>query len=238
MTDEMTSLSRASGEGPDADVLHEMIGFAAERLMEMEIGTLAGAPYGEESRPAGAAQRLSRAGVGDADRNGRAAYPEALQGQLISRLSRAEAVAEKALTAVKSQVSRLCEEIDGKVKAFLDRPIEGDWPYLWIDATYVKARENGRIVSAAVIVAVGVNSDGRRQVFGMETSAPQRPRPSGPSFCERVRHVMPTTEPDVFSKQSRPMGYRRESGDNNRSEHPTKPSEYYGEKILPRSELV
>ena len=71
----------------------------------------------------------------------------------------------------KSQVSRLCEEIDGKVKAFLDRPIEGDWPYLWIDATYVKVRQNGRIVSVAVIVAVGVNSDGRREVLGMDIGA-------------------------------------------------------------------
>jgi transposase-like protein len=68
----------------------------------------------------------------------------------------------------KSQVSRLCEEIDDKVKAFLDRPIEGDWPYLWIDATYVKVRQNGRIVSVAVIIAVGVNSDGRREVLGMD----------------------------------------------------------------------
>jgi transposase-like protein len=68
----------------------------------------------------------------------------------------------------KSQVSRLCEEIDGRVRAFLDRPIEGDWPYLWIDATYVKARSEGRIVSMAVIVAVGVNSDGRREVLGMD----------------------------------------------------------------------
>ena len=67
----------------------------------------------------------------------------------------------------KSQVSRLCEEIDEKVKAFLDRPIEGDWPYLWIDATYVKVRQSGRIVSVAVIIAVGVNSDGRREVLGM-----------------------------------------------------------------------
>ena len=69
----------------------------------------------------------------------------------------------------KSQVSRLCEEIDDKVNAFLDRPIEGDWPYLWIDATYVKAREAGRIVSVAVIIAVGVNTDGRREVLGMAT---------------------------------------------------------------------
>ena len=64
----------------------------------------------------------------------------------------------------KSQVSRLCEEIDGKVKAFLERPIEGDWPYLWIDATYLKVRRGGRIVSVAVIIAVGVNTDGRREV--------------------------------------------------------------------------
>lgn len=68
----------------------------------------------------------------------------------------------------KSQVSRLCGEIDDKVKAFLARPIEGDWPYLWIDATYVKVRQQGRIVSVAVIVAVGVNSDGRREVLGMD----------------------------------------------------------------------
>lgn len=68
----------------------------------------------------------------------------------------------------KSQVSRLCEELDEKVHAFLDRPIEGDWPYLWIDATYVKVRQNGRIVSVAVIIAVGVNSDGRREVLGMD----------------------------------------------------------------------
>ena len=68
----------------------------------------------------------------------------------------------------KSQVSRLCEEIDGKVKAFLERPIEGDWPYLWLDATYVKVRQNSRVVSAAVIIAVGVNSDGRREVLGMD----------------------------------------------------------------------
>jgi transposase-like protein len=68
----------------------------------------------------------------------------------------------------KSQVSRLCEEIDGRVKVFLNRPIEGDWPYLWVDATYIKVRQAGRIVSVAVIIAVGVNSDGRREVLGMQ----------------------------------------------------------------------
>jgi len=68
----------------------------------------------------------------------------------------------------KSQVSRLRAEIDEEVKAFLSRPIEGDWPYLWIDATDVKVGQNGRVVSIAVIIAVGVNSDGRREVLGMD----------------------------------------------------------------------
>ena len=80
-------------------------------------------------------------------------------------------MAEKALGmsgVSKSQVSRLCGELDERVKAFLERPIEGDWPYLWVDATYVKVREAGRIVSVAVIVAVGVNGDGRREVLGLD----------------------------------------------------------------------
>ena len=71
----------------------------------------------------------------------------------------------------KSQVSRLCEEIDERINAFLNRPIEGDWPYLWIDATYVKVRQNGHIVSVAAIIAVGVNNDGRREMLGMDIGA-------------------------------------------------------------------
>jgi len=71
----------------------------------------------------------------------------------------------------KSQVCRLCTEIDDKISAFLERPLEGDWPYLWLDATYVKVRQNGRIISVAVIVAVAVNSDGRREVLGMAVGA-------------------------------------------------------------------
>ena len=69
----------------------------------------------------------------------------------------------------KSEVSRLCAELDERVGVFLDRPIEGEWPYLWLDATYVKARRDHRIVSVAVIVAVAVNTDGRREVLGMAT---------------------------------------------------------------------
>ena len=67
----------------------------------------------------------------------------------------------------KSQVSRLCGEIDERVSAFLNRPLEGEWPYLWLDATYIKVRRGGRIVSVAAIVAVAVNLDGRREVLGI-----------------------------------------------------------------------
>ena len=69
----------------------------------------------------------------------------------------------------KSQVSRLCEEIDERVQTFLNRPIEGDWPYLWIDATDVKSRQAGRVVSVAVIIAVAVNTDGVREILGVAT---------------------------------------------------------------------
>ena len=73
------------------------------------------------------------------------------------------------LTGVsRSQVSRLCAEIDERVQAFLNRPLVASYPYLWIDATYVKVRENGRIVSKAVILAVGLDGDGHREVLGMD----------------------------------------------------------------------
>jgi putative transposase len=86
----------------------------------------------------------------------------------------------------KSQVSRLCEEIDERVNAFLDRPLEGDWPYLWIDATYVKVRQSGRIVSVATIIAVAVNSEGRREVLGMATG----PSEAEPFWTQFLRSLM------------------------------------------------
>src|SRR3954462_5623752 len=67
----------------------------------------------------------------------------------------------------KSQVSKLCKEIDERVHAFLDRPLAGEWPYLWLDSTYLKQREGGRIVTVAAIIAVAANTDGRREIVGL-----------------------------------------------------------------------
>jgi transposase-like protein len=69
----------------------------------------------------------------------------------------------------KSQVSDLCKGIDERVDSFLTRPIEGEWPYLWLDATYIKVRKGGRVVSVAAIVACAVNQDGRREILGFGT---------------------------------------------------------------------
>jgi putative transposase len=67
----------------------------------------------------------------------------------------------------KSTVSKLCKDIDERVSGFLERPLEGEWPYLWLDATYLKVREGGRIVSVAAIIAVAVSTEGKREIVGL-----------------------------------------------------------------------
>ena len=68
---------------------------------------------------------------------------------------------------LKSQVSKLCKEIDERVTSFLERPLEGEWPYLWLDATYLKVRQGGRTVSVAATIAVAATTGGRREIIGL-----------------------------------------------------------------------
>src|SRR5947209_4415329 len=195
MTEDKIALGELLEKSSDASFLREMISFAAERLMALESDALCGAGHGERSEGRinqrnGYRDRDWHTRAGTVELR----IPKLRKGSYFPGFLEPRRLAEKALTAViqeayiqgvstrsvdelvramgmtgisKSQVSRLCSEIDGKIAAFLDRPLEGEWPYVWLDATFVKARRDGHVVSVAVIVAVGVNGDGRREVLGL-----------------------------------------------------------------------
>ena len=199
MTDDTMALKTLLEKSPDADFLREMIGFAAERLMELEVAGLTGAAHGVRdpdriNQRNGYRDRIWETRAGSVELR----IPKLRKGSYFPGFLEPRRLAEKALTAViqeayiqgvstrsvddlvqamgmtgisKSQVSRLVGEIDDKVQAFLNRPLEGDWPYVWLDATYVKVRQAGRIVSVAVTIAVGVNADGRREILGLSIGA-------------------------------------------------------------------
>jgi putative transposase len=197
MTDERMALLDLVEKDADSDLVRDMLAFAAERLMEAEAEVAAGAAKGAREPLREAHRNGYRAREWDT-RAGRIelAIPRLRKGSYFPSFLEPRRTAEKALVAViqeayvhgvstrsvddlvkamgaggmaKSQVSRLCAEIDTRVNAFLSRPLEGAWPYLWLDATYIKVREGGRIISRAVIVAVAVNSDGKREVLGIAT---------------------------------------------------------------------
>lgn len=199
MTQDRMQLSELLEKAGADEFVREMIGFVAQRLMELDVDNRCGAGHGERTD----ARTNSRNGFRDRQWDTRAGsvalrIPKLRAGSYFPPFLEPRRTAEKALAAViqeayvqgistrsvddlvqamgmsgisKSQVSRLCAEIDERVQTFLHRPIEGDWPYLWIDATYLKVRQAGRIVSVAAIIAIGANSDGRREVLGMQVGA-------------------------------------------------------------------
>ncbi len=213
MTKTSMALTELAEKGPDIDMLREMLEFATQQLMELDVANRCGAPYGERGVPRensrnGYRHRTWETRAGAIDLN----IPTLRQGSYFQGFLGPRRTAEKALIAViqesyiqgistrsvdelvkamgmtgisKSQVSRLCADIDERVHAFLDRPIEGDWPYVWIDATYVKVRSAGRIVSVAVIIAVGVNTDGIREILGMAVG----PSEAEPFWTEFLRSL-------------------------------------------------
>jgi len=226
------ALAELAEKGADVDVLRQMVQFMAQRLMELDVDARCGAGYDEKTP-----ERVNSVEL---------KIPKLRQGSYFPEFLEPRRTAEKALTAViqeayvqgistrsvddlvkalgmsgvsKSQVSRLCGELDERVGAFLNRQIEGDWPYLWIDATYVKTREAGRIVSVAVTVAVGVNTEGQREVLGLKVGASEaepfwteflrslnrRGRTSRPARAQRQERRLPPAGP-----HRKPMALREE----------------------------
>jgi putative transposase len=211
MTNATIALSELAEKGADADFIRQTLQHALQRLMEMDVEALCQAAYGERSEERinsrnGYRDRAYETRAGKVDLK----IPKLRSGSYFPGFLEPRRTAEKALTAViqeayiqgistrsvdelvkamgmsgvsKSQVSRLCEEIDERVHTFLNRPIEGDWPYLWIDATYVKSRQAGRVVSVAVIIAVAVNTDGVREILGVATG----PSEAEPFWTEFLR---------------------------------------------------
>src|SRR6266516_1615928 len=178
-----------------ADVLRESVAWMATQLMETELSGKIGAELGERSPERtthrnGDRPRAWDTRVGEIE----LAIPKLRQGSYFPSFLEPRRRAEQALVAVvqeayvngvstrkvdrlveqlgvrmtKDQVSRLCQRLDEQVTAFRERPLEGAYPYLWLDAKQEKVRVGAHVVSKAVVIAYGVHENGRREVIGLE----------------------------------------------------------------------
>src|SRR3954454_15806499 len=195
MTDDRVALLEAFQKADDGNCLRSLAETVLQILMEADVEGLIGAGRYESSGERstyrnGYRERTLDTRLGSLNLKS----PKLRTGSYFPGFLEPRKTAEKALVAViqeawiagvstrrgddlvqamglsgisKSQVSKLCKDIDERVTAFLERPIEGEWPYLWLDATYLKVREGGRIVSVAAIIAVAVSTDGRREIVGL-----------------------------------------------------------------------
>jgi putative transposase len=193
-------LRKAMVDG-DVDVLREGVRVLAEALMEVEVTALTGVPRGERAPERrltnrnGYRERRWDTRVGTIELS----IPKVRDGSYFPSLLEPRRRAERALLSVvqeayvagvstrrvedlvealgivslsKSEVSRICAALDAEVVAFRSRSLVGEcYPYLWLDATYVKVREAGRVVSMAVLVAIGVSATGERRILGLELAA-------------------------------------------------------------------
>ena len=192
----LAELLRKAEADPGVDVLREGVKVLAEALMELEVEQHVGARRYERSpersgQRNGYRDRQWDTRVGSVDLH----VPRVRDGSYFPALLEPRTRAERALVAVvqeayvegvstrrvddvvkalgldgisKSQVSRLCATLDGEVERFRSRPLRAAYPYLWLDATFLKVREAGRVVSQAVVVAIGVTAEGVREVLGVE----------------------------------------------------------------------
>jgi putative transposase len=183
-------------EEEQADVLREGVRVLAQALMELEVSARVGAGLYERTEDRttqrnGYRDRIWDTRVGTVELR----IPKLRAGTYFPSLLEPRRRAERALACVvqeayvkgistrkvddlvralglegitRSEVSRICKDLDQQVEAFRTRPIEGEHPYLWVDATFHKVRDGGRVVSMATVVAVGVNTEGWRQVLGFD----------------------------------------------------------------------
>ena len=210
---DLLELFRKGGMDGDVDFLREALRVLVEGIMDAEVSSRIGAEYGERS-PERVTQRngyRSRAWdtrVGTMDLH----IPKLREGSYFPSLLEPRRRSERALLAViqqayvegvstrrvddlvkalgcegisKSQVSRICQELDVVVDGFMGRPLDGGpYPYLWVDALTQKVREAGRIVNVSVVVATAVNGEGKREIIGMDVWVPVKTAPSGwPSYA-------------------------------------------------------
>ena len=189
-------LRKAQMEG-NVDFLREGVRVLAQALMEIEIEQHVGAGRNERTEGRSGHRNGYRARSWDT-RAGTVelAVPRVRDSSYFPSLLEPRRRAERALSAVvqeayvhgvstrkvdelvkalgmggisKSRVSELCEELDEEVERFRCRPLEGPYPYVWVDATYLKSRQDGHVASTAVVIAVGVNAKtGEREVLGLD----------------------------------------------------------------------
>jgi len=192
----LAELVRKAEADGDVDFLKEGVRVLSQALMEVEVAQHLGAERYERSgerngQRNGYRGRTWDTRVGTLDLR----VPRVRDGTYFPSLLEPRKRAERALVAVvreayvqgvstrrvddlvkalgldgisRSQVSRLCEELDSEVERFRQRKLEGAYPFVWLDATFVKVRHEHRVVSMAIVIAIGVNADGQREVLGLD----------------------------------------------------------------------
>jgi len=198
----------AADEG--IDLLREAVRVVSQEVMEAEVSEAIGAARHERSEGRrnyrnGYRDRLWQTRVGDVCLR----IPRLRRGSYFPSLLEPRKRSEQALLSVvqsayvegvstrkvddllqglgltgidKSRVSRICRALDEVVKGFRERPLEGEHPYVWLDALYLKVRQNHRVVSQALVIAIGVRETGRGKCWDLPWGPASR-RPSGLSSC-------------------------------------------------------
>jgi len=180
----------------DTDFLRQAVQMISQMLIELEVDQQVGASKHERTRTRknyrnGHRQRIWKTRVGEID----LAIPKLRKGSYLPSILEPRKPAEKALLSViqeaylkgvstrkvddlmeamgltgidKSSVSRICKELRQEVEQFRNRPLQESYPYVWLDATYLKVRQNHRVVSMAFVIAVGVDENGERHLLGFD----------------------------------------------------------------------